>query len=421
MSATLLYFQDVASEVKSDIAIIGGGVIGLSCAWRLAQGGAKVALFERGTCGREASYAAAGMIAPLIEAARHPPQEENARRAMLALCLQSRDLYGSFVDELSSLSETKVDLSLSGSSQKSSWPQGTFYLAANDEDKAPSAFAAMHDLPTAPLKLQREVVERKWWKRKLPKGIGTTARIKDYPFQVPDEWLAWLDKGRLFWLNSEGRVNNRQLVKALSKEIRRQGVQVFQSKSVRGLRRRGDQIVGVTTEEQTVHYKSVLICAGAWSRHIENTPLYQDERFAPVKGQMVQLSQTYLPLNATVYASDVYLVPRSGGRCLVGATMEKGEVDRYATVQGVQELLKSACQLIPSLRTARVETTWAGLRPATPDGLPILGSTPLKNLFVATGHFRNGILLTPITAQLMADCLLNDKEPPSEFSMGRFF
>ena len=371
-----------ARDGKCDIAVIGGGVIGLSCAWRLAQGGAKVALFERGDCGREASWAAAGMIAPLVEAARHPPEDEKARAAMRDLCLRSRDLYVDFADEL----QDNIEISLQDrKGGRHDWrTPGILYAATRSDDFALEA-------------LQQ-------WEESEP----------------VDSWCEFPAVN----LPKHGQVNNHKLVMALQKAALGSGVAIHSFQPVR-IQRVCNEVIEISTPSHTsIQCNKLLLCAGAWSNEIEGLPGECSPPVRPVAGQMLALRprQDSLKKRLTqiIYSSDVYLVPKLNGQLYVGATMADIGFDKTVKVEGMTQLLQAASQLLPDIESWEIVSQWAGLRPATPDGLPILGRTPLENLFIATGHFRNGILLTPITAQLMADCILDGKEPPQEFSLARF-
>lgn len=391
-----LYFGVVKAGNTCDVAIIGGGVIGLACAWRLAQRGAKVHLFERGQVGKEASWAAAGMLAAQVEAAVHPPQntEKNptAREAFFDLCLQSRAMYGLFAADLHAVTGHDIELDLHGTH---TWlrPLGITYIAKHKDDAAIAAFEAQRERGLSVACIDTSI--RQW----LP-------NISDFQ--------------RAFYLAEEGAVDNRKLVKSLSEAVARAKVSILENVEVRNVQT-DDFGATVRTSGETFNCGKVLMCAGAWSGHIP-TPLAQMLlHVQPVGGQMISLKYA---LNTIIYSCNVYLVPRRDGRLLVGATVEapgfRHQVRRNATVAGTLQLLQAACELLPDMKGAPMLDSWAGLRPATPDGLPILGSTPMKNLFVATGHFRNGILLAPITAQLMADCILDGKTPPREFSLERF-
>jgi glycine oxidase len=376
------------SGQRFDVGIIGGGVIGLSCAWRLARAGARVALFERGEIGREASWAAAGMLAAQCEAAHHPPSENGTieyskRAAMFDLCLQSRAMYADFADEIG---DVELDLS---TARSATYFRGITYAATSGDDVAISAFEKQH-------------------------SNGLSVAFIDKVFSPNVHFV------RAFLLPDEGSVNSRKLVQSLKRAAIRAQVSVCENVEVRNVQT-DDFGARINTSEGTFRCEKVLMCAGSWSGYVP-TPLAQILRHVqPVGGQIIALKY---PLGQVLYSSGVYLVPRRDGSLLVGATVEapgfRHEVRRNATVAGTLQLLNAACQLLPDLKDAPILDQWAGLRPGTPDGLPILGSTPIKNLYVATGHYRNGILLAPITAKLMTDCILNGVEPPREFSIERF-
>ncbi len=249
----------MASEEKCDIAIIGGGVIGLSCAWRLAQGGAKVSLFERGTCGREASYAAAGMIAPLVEAARHPPETENARRAMLELCLQSRDLYEDFANEL----KDNIELSLGthkGGRHDGRTP-GILYVATRSDDTAIETLRHFEESETG-------------------ESFGEFPSV---------------------WLPRHGQVNNQKLVEALQKAAVRAGVVIhaFQPARIRQIRQ---SALEISTPSHKIQCEKLLLCAGAWSASIEGLPEECCPPVRPIAGQMVALRPNETKLKTSRFA-----------------------------------------------------------------------------------------------------------------------
>ena len=396
----------MASEEKYDIAIIGGGVIGLSCAWRLAQGGAKVAVFKRKDNRKSASWAAAGMLAPLVEAARYPAQEAKARDAMLQLTLQSRDLYPTFTEELSGAGQP-VSLSLNptiAGDSADGFSSGILYLATDENDKARANFETWTD--HSGLK-QVDFHEENWksyvaqWQ--CPQFAAYCARLAD--------------EKRVFHLSQEGWVNNRQLWDALRQAAQSAGVQILND-AVRGVECNGQQIQEIVAYDHRVRCAKVLLCAGAWSNDIKGLPTDCVPPVRAVKGHIVKLSSPRQMYSKVIYTSHFYMVPR-GTEVLVGSTMEERD-DFWRDAHGIWHILNEVQKVFPELLQQKLTNHWTGLRPATPDGLPILGRTPIENLFVATGHFRNGILLTPITAQLMADCLLNGKEVPREFSMARF-
>lgn len=358
------------SKSTYDVAVIGGGVIGLATAWRLAQAGAKVQLFERGKIGQEASHAAAGMLAAQCEAAVHPPTlkaEYASRRAFFGLCLQSRALYPAFAAELLEATGIDVELSLKGA-PTSDWREPGILFVGEEHDDAFREFATQS-----------------------AHGLRVEA--------APN-----FNGRRALFLPEEGQVENRRLLAALRAACSNAGVVLIENQEVR-------------LEETRATHSITVLCGGAWSTDVANETLPEIE-VRPVAGEVLA-ARPDKPFKQIVYSRDVYLVPRRDGRVLIGATMTERGFDKIPTAEAKSELWQAARTLVPEVASWKLEDHWSGLRPATPDGLPILGTTPIENLFVATGHFRNGILLTPITAQLMADCMLKGVEAPGDFSIER--
>jgi glycine oxidase ThiO len=377
-----------------DVGVIGGGAIGLACAWRLAQNGARVVLFERGPIGHEASWAAGGMLAAQCEMAHHPPRAKNVSEkanalslvsthqalAMFNLCLQSRAMYAEFAEELFAATSVDVELSLKDY-VRNDWREPGILFVGND-----SSLAA--------LDAQRE--------------LG--ARVED------------IEKDSARWLPEEGQVEPRLLLEALKLAVKQAGVALYASCKVHRLNSVRD-VFYIATDAGSFHCEKVLLTAGAWSgdlsTHIE--PALPALPVRPVAGQMLALrSKDSHPLSHIIYSDGAYLIPRRDGRIVVGATMEERGFDAQVTPEAIAKLHGKATALVPALADAQIEETWASLRPGTPDGLPILGQSNINNLFVASGHFRNGILLTPVTAQLLTDCIMNEAEAPAEFSSSRF-
>lgn len=356
---------------KSEIAVVGGGVIGLACAWRLAQRGAEVHLFERGEIGKEASHAAAGMLAAQCEAAVHPPAratEYSARTPFFELGLHSRALYPAFAAELLQTTNVDIELSLHEAPTQDFRTPGIMFVGDTDDN----AFA------------------------EFAKQKADGLHIENAP-----------DFGtrRALWLPDEGQVENRRLVLALKAACENSGVTLHEN-------------LPMELETVRAQHHTVLLCGGAWTTLLAGDVLPEIE-VRPVMGEVLA-ARPPQAFERIVYSRDVYLVPRPDGRVLIGATMIERGFDKLLTPAAKTQLWRAACDLVPDVSSWKLEDHWAGVRPATPDGLPILGSTPVENLFVASGHFRNGILLTPVTAQLMADCILDGKEPPREFSIERF-
>jgi glycine oxidase len=353
---------------RSDIVVIGGGVIGLACAWRLAQGGAQVQLFEKNTIGQEASHAAAGMLAAQCEAAVHPPSHHETlptRNAFFELCLQSRSLYPAFAEELLATSGIDIELSMQGA-PTSDWREpGILYISNLRDGDTLRHFAA-----------QRE------------QGL----RVEDAQFAGR----------RALLLPDEGQVDNRKLVAALRLACERAGVLLHENSPL-------------TLEEAKSQGHKVLLCGGAWSALLAP---HDARGIRPIAGEVLS-ARPDEKINRVLYSRDVYLVPRRDGRVLIGATMVERGYDKTTSAQARELLLEAASGLVPTAKNWNIEEHWTGLRPASIDGLPMLGKTAQQDVLVATGHFRNGILLTPITARLIADAILNDSEIPDDFSASR--
>jgi glycine oxidase len=360
-----------------DVAIIGGGIIGLSCAWKMAARGARVVVFERSQTGREASYAAAGMLAPSCESAVHPWHcSEKARDAMLDLCFASRDLFPVYARQLLEETGLDIELLLEGG-PTSDWREpGILFVPPREED--PRLDVLLED------------------------GVITTYHQKPAVF-----------------LPKDGQVETRKLEEAVRAAALSRGVHIREGRPVHRLEIEAGQVTGVVTEHEVTNAKKVLLSAGSWSGQIEGVPAEIAASIRPLAGQMLQLRGDHL-VSHVIYSDGCYLVPRRDGRLLLGATVEEVGFQKRVTAGGVAKLLTAACALVPELRDVTLEAQWAGLRPATPDGLPMLGPTALENLFVATGHGRNGILLSPATAEAITAAMLDNRSIPAAFSPARF-
>jgi glycine oxidase len=349
----------------TDILVIGGGVIGCATALELAKSGLRVILVERGTPGCEASGASAGMLAPQAESSAPSP--------FLALARASQSLYPDLAVELHE--ETGVDIELQSS--------GNLVCFLDEGDEAVGRAAAAWQREAG---LKAELLSREDALRLEP---GLTPEVRGALFFAEDQW-----------------VNNVRLVAALAQAAASRGVEFLRGE-VTKLVVSGDRAIGVKVGEEILAAGSVLLAAGAWSGRLV-APLGLTLPVEPVRGQMLSLSFTPRTLRHLLHVKEHYLVPRAGGEILVGASMERAGFSKQVTAGSISALLNSAIRLVPDLAEAPVTATWAGFRPGTPDERPILGPYPgVEGLSVATGHFRNGILLAPITARLMRELIVD--------------
>ena len=346
--------------------IIGGGIIGLSLSLELRKKGASVLVVERGEAGREASYAAGGMLVDCsIETAA----------ALQPLATASARMYPEFVHELEVESGIKVDLR----------EQGAIVLPPPEHLPESSEFLPGKVIPASLAELEP--------------ALSETNRPA-------------------FYLK-ERSVDPRALTSAALKTAKRRDVNFSSGDRVTAVNQADGRVVGVTTTKTKFQASKVVNCAGAWSGQI--TPYAFPTR--PVKGQMLCLIATSRTLLRHVIRSpEAYLIPRSDGRIIVGTTVEEAGYDKRTDITTIQRLHRAAIQLVPELRNAKIHEDWAGLRPGTPDALPILGATATPGYYVATGHFRDGILLAPITAYLMAQIIQgeNPSHDLTTFSPTRF-
>ncbi|MGH9503450.1 MAG: glycine oxidase ThiO [Terriglobales bacterium] len=349
-----------------DVIIVGGGIIGLSLSIALRKRGASVLIVERGEPGREASHAAAGMLAdsPLDT----PP-------ALQTLATASARMYPEFVHELQDESGMKVDLRDHGT---------ILFMTSERVREHPSLIA--DSLPPASL-------------AELEPALS--------PVYQPGIYL------------KERSVDPRALTAAALKAARHRGVDISSGTVVTEVLMGCGRVSGVATDKTAYSAPVVINCAGAWAGQV---PPHQFPT-RPVKGQMMSLlGPSRDLLRHVIRAPEIYLVPRSDGRIVIGSTMEEAGYDKRTDASTIQHMRQAAVHLVPALAQAQTHEAWAGLRPGSPDNLPILGITRTQGYFVATGHFRDGILLAPVTARIMAQLVTGGQTEydVSPFSPGRF-
>jgi glycine oxidase len=364
---------------RPDVLVVGGGIIGFAIARELARGGRRVELLERLSAGAEASLAAAGMLAPLAEAPEASPFFE--------ACRDSRDLWAAWVPALEAESDLSIDYNT----------EGALVIAADPwEQEALARLAAA----------ARELGER------VDAVVPT-----DFLPRIPALSEAL---GAALFLPGEHRVDNVQALTALSIAAQRAGVEVSRPADVLRVEAlAGGSAVRVhLAGGGTREAEWLVLAAGTGSAGIDGLPPLP---VRPVRGQMLLLSGADWPFGGTLRSGHHYAVRRGATGLVVGSTLEEAGFANHATVRGVGSLLAFVERFLPGLAEARLEAVWAGLRPATPDALPLLGRLPGLPVVVATGHFRNGILLAPWTARRIAALVESgDDAELAPFSPGRF-
>lgn len=373
---------------KVDAVIIGAGVIGCAIAWRLAQANFRTIVIDRGEVGAEASHAAGGMLAPLSEA--------DSAGDFFNLCVAGRAMYADFARELQEASGIDIEFRT----------EGTLYLALNDHDE--------------------EELDRRWeWQRAAGlnvKRLNRGCTLKLEPRLNPD--LRWALK-----FPDDHQVNNRIMAAALHQSARSAGAEFItqcvarrvQIESVSGIKR----VTGVLTDQGFIQSDVVVVAAGAWSSllEVENQQIMAGNKIKPVRGQMIAVEMPSSAINHVVYSCRGYLVPRLGGLLIAGSTTESAGFDKRVTAGGINAIIQHAVEIFSGFDQLSISEIWAGLRPCSKDDLPVLGLDPgVGGLLYATGHYRNGILLTPITARVISELVIRgqssiDLKP---FSITRF-
>jgi glycine oxidase len=359
--------------MSRDVVIIGAGLIGCGVAYELAKRGASVTVFDRAEPARAASWAGAGMLAPY--------SEEIADPAMLALCDASLRAYPAFVDELRERSGVDAHLRR----------EGTLHVAF-DEGSA------------------RELAAR----CEAFRRNGADATVLDRDATLAREpMIAGNVRGAVYVAN-EAHVDNRRLGRALVAACTEAGVRFDRTDGV-SIEADARRVRGVRTERGFLAAGSVVNAAGAWAGELAGVPASARVAVRPVAGEMLALAVPKGFTRALVWSQHTYLVPRDDGRLLIGATSLERDFDVRVTAAGIAALLGAALRAAPALGAFSLVETWAGLRPASHDGRPYLGRTALDGYVVAAGHYRNGILLTPITAQAVA-AVMSGERPPVELA-----
>src|SRR5215831_7663609 len=341
-----------------DVAVAGGGLIGASIALELACAGLKVGVFDAQQPGREASWASAGMISPSPESA--------AMTSLLPMSLASAAVYPQFIRRVEQLSGQTAGYRNDG---------GLDVLLTEEELPRVAETLALH----------------------RASGLQAEALSGEQACELEPALTAEI-RGAIL-RRDEASLDNRAFTEATLEAARRKGVEIHSHNGAKALWLDNRACKGLQLENGRVEAPWTVIAAGCFSARIEGAAVYAP--VVPAKGQMAALRCDGVQVKHDLWSNHMYLVPRNDGRIIAGATIEYEGFDRSVTAGGMKSILTGAISLVPALAKARVEETWAGLRPDTPDHLPILGPTDYEGLLVATGHFRSGILLAPITAQLI--------------------
>jgi glycine oxidase len=343
---------------SADVAIVGGGIIGCALARELAGRGARVTILEREEPGAEASGAAAGMLAPQAEGLPPGP--------LFDLALESRSLYPAWTAALAE--EAGIDAGYRRSGiLRCAFPEGP---AGVEPPRWQSARGLAVEEKDA-----GEIAG-------LTRGAASN-RIRSGVF-FPDD----------------GVVDNAKLTRALWKSCELRGVTFALGQTALRFALSGGRCVGVQTDGGLIEAPQVVNAAGAWASFDAAFPIPVE----PVRGQIVEIEAPEPTLPSVVWSNEVYVVPRANS-WLLGSTMERVGFEKQVTAGAVERLIAAAARLLPGVEKSAFRRAWAGLRPGTPDEMPLLGATSLPGLFLATGHFRNGILLAPVTALALADDL----------------
>jgi len=347
------------------VIIIGGGIIGLGIGWQLAKNKVDVKIYDKGLAGRGASWAAAGMLSALAEVNM---QEKD----LLQLGLMSSELYPEWVEEL----ETDSGISVGFQNE------GTLIVALDYDD-------------TEELRHHFE----------LQKSFG-----------LPVEWLNGSEAKNIepslsprivsaISCDSDLQVDNRLMVEALRYAFQKFGGDLYENIRVDKIEIQNGKAIGIWIGDEMVKADRIVVSAGCWSPLINGIPDMLPVR--PVKGQMLALKMEDPPIiRKVIHAPDAYLVPKGDGRLLIGATSEEQGFDLQITAGGIFDLLRGAWETLPGIYDFPIVETWVGLRPGSRDNAPILGTTEVENLILATGHFRKGILLVAVTSREICSLII---------------
>ncbi|HKP68026.1 MAG TPA: glycine oxidase ThiO [Pyrinomonadaceae bacterium] len=369
--------------MNTEVLIIGGGVIGLSIARELRlRGVGKITIVDRGTLGLEASWAAAGMLAPNVET---DATEEFHRFGVEAL-----NYYSPFAAAIEA--ETGIDIELDRS--------GTLCLAFTDAEESKLADS---------------------FEQHRTRGIGVE-HLSATEVRAIEPAVSHDVRSALLFPN-DWQVENRKLVAALIRFAQLNDLEIVEKTEIATLTTDGDRITGAATSAGEFRAGMTIVATGAWTSFIKIGDVPMPFEVRPIRGQMALFETPERKIKRVVYGPGGYIVPRADGRVLIGATVEDVGFDKSTTREGIDELISAAHKIVPGLREFPVAASWAGLRPFVADELPVIGGLPgYSNSLVATAHYRNGILLAPLTGKIVAERAVNGTDSIyfSAFGVERF-
>lgn len=346
-----------------DVVVAGGGIIGALVSLRLAQAKMRVALLDEKSPGREASWAAAGMLSPAPDSPDSIP--------LVPLARASLALYPQLIAELKEITGRETGYRREGTIE---------VLFSPEAERELSTLIALHrglGLAAEPLAIDEA--------RRMEPSIGREARAAAL---LPDE----------------GSVDNRALTAAILAAAAVEGAEILEGIKVHALQIENSRCTGVSTATENIQAEQVVLAAGAFCASVKGVaPL---PCVKPIRGQMAAVNYAGAPLRRVLRSDHAYIVPRHDGspqRLVIGSTLEDAGFEKRVTPQGLEQIFSAVRELVPAIGAAEIAETWAGLRPDTPDHLPLLGPGEIGNLTFATGHYRNGILLAPITAKLVSE------------------
>jgi len=362
-----------------DVIVLGGGIIGCALAEELARHGQRVVVIERGTIGAEASSAAAGILSAQMDLTEPGP--------LFELCQAARRMYPRWVEHLERRSGVSVGYVV----------DGILYLAMTGRE-------------------EKRMERRARWQRKLGLRVERWSRkeVQQHEPSVDGK----VKRG--FHFPTEAQVDNVILMRALASACRKAGVDVREQTAVRRLLVHSRTVEGIETPEDVLRAPVVVNCLGSWGALSGQFPI--PVPVEPARGQMLAFDGPRRLFRHAVMGERAYVVQRRDGRLLVGSTIERAGFEKALTAEGMHDILCGLRHMSSAINRCTFREAWSGLRPYTQDQLPILGHTSIEGLYVATGHFRHGILLAPITAHLMAELILRGRASAdlAPFSPDRF-